>query len=1047
MEPRERKSRNRDLFGVTYKLALFFIFTASIPEIEIAISLLQHLLPQLPQSHPQRVKYLESLAKGRFLHYTLSGVPEQLDKSILHFTEALLLPLPRTRPMPNIIQLFFHLTSALFHRTTTLKQPDDVKYCVEYLRYLRDQPLELLGVPRKKVTSDLVVALAVRVELKCFDVMQDIMQDIEEMAILCCEFLTSNINTSISESSLTIPVMALANTAMNNNYDGEPLAQVIECLREANRRLPHFHELSLAFACCLTSRFNVTHSIDDYDEATSILDRFIGSGPQFSQDIPLREIALETIAGLAFTRATIYGKPEYLEEASHRFRTYLSMASLENSDPRRSFYSMVLAQIAAQRFRDFGVRGVQDARSGDPALISSPSLTALIESRPPSIGGPQYIPHYQVLRSVMDITDVAEMEEAIKSCRLLVASFHPSHPFVHLSVTVLATLLFNAFERTGKIEYLNESIALNLKTPGRRGAIVPLLSSLLSRFGLLRRREDFEEIMRLFPMAVNNARLPTPVRFMISCKWAMFARLSRHPSIMAAYENSISLMQDSLYYAPTLEIQHFHLLTVRDNYEKLPLDYASYQVHIGQLKQAVETLERGRALLWSEMRGFRTAVDQLGAVDSALAAKFIAINSELEELTMSTVPGGNMETDSSGVEGSEGLDPFGRLLVKQRKLLEERNSLVSQVRSLPDFKSFLMSPSFDTLRSAASRGPVIIINHCKWLSDILILLHDSPPSLITTIDDFYDRAIQLGDRLVKTRNEHRLESKQYQRILRSTLQGLYELVGRPVIEEFHKLKIPEQSRVWWCPTSVFCSLPLHAMGPIPSDDGVKRYFSDLYIPSYTPTLSALIESRKPGRQTSGKPSMLLVAQPESLRDAIPEIWLIQGLNTKVTSLISKGATHSSVVEGLRGHQFSHFVCHGTLESGKPFDASFQLHGSERLTLLDIVRSRLPTAEFAFLSACHTAEMTDGSIADEGLHLTAAMQYCGFRSVVGTMWAMADADGQDLVGDFYESILSSEEPGVPYYERSALALRDAVKKLRSKNGVLLERWVNFVHYGA
>ena len=220
---------------------------------------------------------------------------------------------------------------------------------------------------------------------------------------------------------------------------------------------------------------------------------------------------------------------------------------------------------------------------------------------------------------------------------------------------------------------------------------------------------------------------------------------------------------------------------------------------------------------------------------------------------MSTVPGGNMETDSSGVEGSEGLDPFGRLLVKQRKLLEERNSLVSQVRSLPDFKSFLMSPSFDTLRSAASQGPVIMINHCKWRSDILILLHDSPPSLITTIDDFYDRAIQLSDRLVKTRNEHRLESKQYQRILRSTLQGLYELVGRPVIEEFHKLKIPEQSRVWWCPTSVFCSLPLHAMGPIPSDDGVKRYFSDLYIPSYTPTLSALIESRKPGRQTSGKP--------------------------------------------------------------------------------------------------------------------------------------------------------------------------------------------------
>jgi CHAT domain-containing protein len=241
------------------------------------------------------------------------------------------------------------------------------------------------------------------------------------------------------------------------------------------------------------------------------------------------------------------------------------------------------------------------------------------------------------------------------------------------------------------------------------------------------------------------------------------------------------------------------------------------------------------------------------------------------------------------------------------------------------------------------------------------------------------------------------------------------------------------------------------MGPIPSDDGVKRFFLDLYIPSYTPTLSALIESRKSGGQTLEKPSLLLVAQPdEYLLQAWPEIRHIQRLRTKVTTLTSKGATPSGVVEGLQDHRFAHFVCHGKLETGKPFGASFQLYGGKRLTLLDIVRYRLANAEFASLSACHTAEMTDGSIADEALHLAAAVQYCGFRSVVGTMWAMADADGQGLVEDFYRSTLSCEEPGSsagPYYERTAKALRDAVRKLRRKRGVSLERWVNFVHYGA
>ncbi|KAF8271614.1 CHAT domain-containing protein, partial [Lactarius quietus] len=161
------------------------------------------------------------------------------------------------------------------------------------------------------------------------------------------------------------------------------------------------------------------------------------------------------------------------------------------------------------------------------------------------------------------------------------------------------------------------------------------------------------------------------------------------------------------------------------------------------------------------------------------------------------------------------------------------------------------------------------------------------------------------------------------------------------------------------------------------------------------------------------------------------------------------ATPTVVVEGLRDHRFAHFICHGLLETGKPFDASFELHEGSRLTLLEIVRSHLPSAKFAFLSACHTAEITDESIADEGLHLAAAVRYCGFRSVVGTMWAMADTDGQDLSKHFYKSVFLNRtcHRGVPYYERSAKALRDAVKKMRRKRGITLERWVNFVHYGA
>jgi len=223
-----------------------------------------------------------------------------------------------------------------------------------------------------------------------------------------------------------------------------------------------------------------------------------------------------------------------------------------------------------------------------------------------------------------------------------------------------------------------------------------------------------------------------------------------------------------------------------------------------------------------------------------------------------------------------GMDKFGRVVVRHRELLEKRNELVSKIRTLPGLAGFSETPTFDTLCFAAAHGPVVVINHSKWRSDILIVLHNARPSLITTNNDFYNQAIELRNRLLRTHKQYPLESKQYQRALRSVLKSLYGLVGKPVIEELRRLKIPEQSQVWWCPTSVFCSLPLHAMGPIRSNDGIPCYFSDLYIPSYTPTLSALIDACKYSEVSSEKPSVLLVANPDgAMKQAWPEILIVR----------------------------------------------------------------------------------------------------------------------------------------------------------------------------
>ncbi|KAI0298390.1 CHAT domain-containing protein [Multifurca ochricompacta] len=1058
----------------------------SIAEVDRSITFLQHSLLSFPRFDPVRRTCLQTLAMARFVRHHLSDQKEDLDKSITHFTEAIFLSF-RSFDMPclNLVQVFFRLASALLRRAKQFEQLEDATYSTSYLRHLRTLPLESFDILRDEVTTSLVHALALQVEFR----VGDGMRDIQEMVILCRELLTLDSSAGYPTSA----IISLAGAVMNAFCSGDqvqPLDEVIECLREAHKQCPPgLHQVSFAFGSTLTTRFILFHSNDDYEEATTVLDEVIDSyskgddrGPYYAHSM-----ALATL--LAHARSVIYKNPEYSEEAISRCRIFLNSSSLQSE--LRPAFSQALAIHTQNRFRHFGdAEALQEAQSciSEVVGISSSqrlgiskegiaeskvvratySMTAVEEKirhlqECLNTALPGSIQYKKCLDELVDwydtkvsrTDDIMDIEEAMKYHRMVLASTHSSDPFRFLPLGSLGDVLALAFEHTSKIDYLEESIAISHEILEVQSAqaihfseIRRLVSSLSTRLRLLGRRQDLDEIMRLMPMAVNSKYARAPDRFQFSCLWASIARVSRHSSIPAAYESAMTLMQSALFFAPTLEIQHTRLVGMHEICEKMPLDYASYQVDAGKFERAIETLERGRALLWSEMRGLRISLDQLLGADSPLAEKFAAINHELEALTMSGSPSGSKEMVYSGAESREGTDAFGRLVMKQRKLLEERDALISQIQELPGFEGFLKTSSFDTLRTAASRGPVIIINHCKWRSDILILLRNSPPSLIPMRKDFKDHAIELRGRLLGARKKYPLESKQYQRALRSVLEGLYYLVGLPVIRRLRELRIPEQSRVWWCPTSVFCSLPLHAMGPIPSNDGIKRYFSDLYIPSYTPTLSALIESRKPGSEMMGQPSLLLVAQPNA---SLPGVWgeidVLTKLDAKVTSLISRRATPTAVVSGLRDHQLAHFACHGTLETGKPFDASFELYGDEHLTLLEIVRSRLPTAEFAFLSACHTAELTDESIADESLHLTAAMQYCGFRSVVGTMWSMADTDGRDLAEYFYGSMFSHRELGVPYYERSAGALRDAVQRLRGKKGITLERWVNFVHYGA
>ena len=234
-----------------------------------------------------------------------------------------------------------------------------------------------------------------------------------------------------------------------------------------------------------------------------------------------------------------------------------------------------------------------------------------------------------------------DSEEAIKLGRSVLASSNPSD--LH-APQVFSDILFEAFKRTKNINYLHESIDTSRQVLACRPPkflrilmTLGLLTSVHTRSGISpgHRMQDLQEMVELFPQYLNDGRgwLSSLGRFDFACIWAVIAKAIQHPSISAAYEIALSSMQDIAAFSPTLQLQHATLTTFPAYSHEMPLAYASYQVERGQLEQAIETVERGRALLWSEMRQLRTPIDQLLDADPELGLKFAALNQDLEELT------------------------------------------------------------------------------------------------------------------------------------------------------------------------------------------------------------------------------------------------------------------------------------------------------------------------------------------------------------------------------------------------------------------------------
>ncbi|KAI9567953.1 CHAT domain-containing protein [Boletus coccyginus] len=504
-------------------------------------------------------------------------------------------------------------------------------------------------------------------------------------------------------------------------------------------------------------------------------------------------------------------------------------------------------------------------------------------------------------------------------------------------------------------------------------------------------------------------------------EWIRMAHHFHHPSILLAYETSLRLLTEHLAILPSLPQ---HLTTLKNLTSSLAMDASSACLHELVPARAVELLEQGRSVFWTQL---------------------IRLHSPLDDLTTSG-PAGKMLADDYTRVALLIRDTLNSPSADQHERLCHLNvamqKVVTNVRVLPGLSRFLLPSLFRDLQHAASGGPVIVVNASKYNCDALIVLFDRDPvhiPLHITRKDVRDMSTELHILTVRAK---RVDMT---RELAGFLRKLWDQIVSPIVDFLQTIH-PSRSRIWWCPTAEFSVLPLHAAGPFRNG---QRNLPDIYISSYTPTLTALIRARRhdpsspPTRQKQfiaiGQAKAVGVSELVSVGAELDNIGqLVNGLAT-FTRIDGEESSICRVVEELGKNDWVHLACHGLPNPQKPFESAFALRDGH-FTIQRIIGCNLKNPEFAYLSACHTT-VGDEESPDEAIHLASAMQFAGFRSVIGTMWAVDDDETNKITSSFYRYMV--DESGRLDHTRAAFALN---KTMNSVN-VPFDQRILYIHLGA
>ncbi|GAB3439683.1 CHAT domain-containing protein [Actinophytocola sediminis] len=776
-------------------------------------------------------------------------------------------------------------------------------------------------------------------------------------------------------------------------------------------------------AMVLRTRFDRTRRVSDVDRAIVVCRDAIATTPSGHPSLVLLQ---QSLLVCLLRRAEHLGQEADLNSAidiAKRIRSELGPAG-----PIRCATLTSLAVLLVWRYARTQARAdlAEAAALSEEAVALSANLRGM---RHVALAN-----HVIVLwLRFMDEGRHQDLTDAIELCREALAASTRSVVQVGVNQSMLTRLLTLQASVSGQTTRLAEALEVGRMSaarfspghPLRAMALADLAGVYRQRHRLAGDRADLDAAVGLWRAAVHSPAGKPGVRMQVAGAWldAMFGA-----GDLAAAAEPAKARVDLLPVVAWRGLDRTGREQRLAGLGEVASVAAALAIELGRPEQAVELLEQGRSVLWAQAIQTRSDLSALHAAAPALAAELDDTRRALDRMSALAEAGG--ATD--------------RTAHAYRELVERWETLLADARAVPGFTDFLGTAPFETLRTAAAGGAVVIVNVARPRCDALIVRGDGVRAIALpwlTLDSVRRRAAGLLGAITELETGAGPATTNLRQTLGAMARWLWDTVAAPVLDVLDA-DDPDRAaphRVWWCPTGPLTLLPLHAAGRYGTR--IRQTVPDRTVSSYTTSLSALLRASRhaaPGNAAT----MVTVGMPHTegkadLPAVARELDHIGATVPGTRSLVGAAATPDAVLAELRRHRSAHFACHATQDVAEPSRGALHLAGGD-LSVRQLATLDLTDAELAYLSACRTA---GGSmdLADEAINLAAALQLAGYRNVIGTLWSVADQHAAAVANSVYRALGGATGD-------HAAALAAATAELRARFPDRPDIWAPFIHLG-